>query len=423
MDQRKLAFQRWAPGQILEPEHFRADEEAVVATACLIGELRGLPFYGIGRLVWNEAALAEGCISISRLTAVFPGGPLVDVPGNAVISDLDLTKIEAKQISIYLHMMSEQEPMPRSGSYEDDPRVVTRSRYRLRLSTEDALVGARFSLPLAVILHDKIAGPFRRSPAFAPPLLSMGNHPFLRETIDSLSETLGEIRRNFAEQFSDPMFRGEKLASTRFCEASAVRLQALLAERERGITPHPHVLFESMRGLWLDLLALHERGPDEIPLYEHDEPARIFDDLADRLRMLARGEPVRSPNLAFTREAEDQPFVAKPFPPALASASEVYLVVERSPTRTSLTGMKLSSPGRLDLVIRQSMHGIEVKHVPTVPFRHAFGPNVDFYQLDISTDEWKRAVDARAIAFRAVGALAKVRSTLYWRAHETVIAA
>ena len=418
MAPQKLAFQRWVQGQILEPEHFRADEEATVALACLAGELHGLPFYGVGRLAWDEAALAKGSLAISALTVVLPGGMILDVPGNAAVSDLDLGKLEAKWATVYLHLLHETEAMPREGAYEGDPPAVTRTRHKLRLSLDDALDGARLVTPLAQIVCDKLGGPFRRSPAYAPPLLRAFGHPFLRERIDMLSETLAELRRTFAEQFADPLFRGERMASARHCEAVAVRLQALLAERTRGISPHPHVLFDAMRALWLELVALHEASPDDVPLYDHDAPAPCFEDLVDRIRALARGEPVRSPSLGFDREADDQPFVAKPFPPALAKAAEVYFVVEREPERTPLGALKLASPGRLDLVIRQSLPGVTLELVPVPSFRHAFGPMVDFYRLGIGADEWRRAVDARALAYRASAPLAKARTALYWRSHE-----
>lgn len=423
MAAQKLAFQRWVPGQILEPEHFRADEEATVGLACLVGELRGLPFRGVARLAWDEVALAKGCVSIQALTVVLPSGVLLDVPGNAAVSDLDLTKLAAKEATVYLHVLGEPEAMTRDGAYDGDAPVVTRSRLRLRLSFDDAIDGARLALPLVQVACDKLGGPYRRSPAYAPPLLRAFGHPFLNEPVSALREILKGLRASFADQFADPLFRGERLSSARFCEAAAVRLQITLAESERGIVPHPHALFDAMRGLWLDLMALHEQAPDDPPLYDHDAPAGCFAGLVERLRALAGGEPVRSPNLGFSREADDQPFIARPFSPALRRAAEVYLVVERVPDRVPLGALKLASPGRLDLVIRQSLPGVAAELVPVPPFRHAFGPMVDFYRLDTGADEWKRAVDAQALAYRASAPLARARTTLYWRSLEASPAA
>jgi type VI secretion system protein ImpJ len=423
MSPQKLAYQRWVQGQILEPEHFRAGEEATAALACLVGELRGLPFHGVARLAWSEAALAKGCLSISALTVVLADGTLLDVPGNAAVSDLDLTKLEARKATVYLHLLLEPEAMPRTGAYEGDPSVLKRSRFKLRLSLDKALDGARLVFPLVTIVCEKLGGPFRRSPDFAPPLISAFGHPFLREKLDALREILFELRTSFADQFSDPLFRGERLASARFCEAAAVRIEIMIAESEHGIMPHPHALFDAMRALWIDLLALHEQAIGDAPLYDHEHPAACFGDLVERLRALAGGEPVRSPNLGFSREADDHPFVARTFSKALARATEVYFVVERTPDRVPLGAIKLASPGRIDLVIRQSLPGVTVELVPVPPFRHAFGPMVDFYRLDTSTDEWKRAVDARALAYRASTALAKARTTLYWRSLEASQAA
>ena len=418
MGPQKLALQQWVQGQILEPQHFRASEEATTALACLVGELRGLPFHGLGRLAWDEAALAKGCISISALTLVLPGGTLIDVPGNAAVSDLELTKIAPRGGTVYLHLLDEMEGMPRTGAYEGDPREVKRSRFKLRLSLDNALVGARMVYPLVEIVCEKLGGAFKRSPDHAPPLISAFGHPFLSEKLTALRKILSDLRKSFAKQLEDPLFRGERAASARSCAGAAVRIEILFVESEHGIMPHAHVLFEATRALWIELMALREHEIHDLPIYDHEHPAVCFEDLVKRLRTLAAGEPVLSPNkLAFSREADDQPFIARDFSPALKQATEVYLVVERTPDRVPLGALKLASPERIDRVIRQSLPGVTAELVKAPP-RHAFGPMVDFHLLDTSADEWKQAVAASALAYRPSTALAKARTTLYWRSLE-----
>lgn len=415
----KIAFQRWEPGQVLEPEHFRANEDAVAGHARLVGELQGLPFYGIGRLAWKEAAFARGTIVISSLIAVFPSGQAVSVlDGHPALSDLDLTRIKGTTITLFLHLLRE----PATGRYDDDPKLVTRLYPALQLSMEPSAKGARESLPFAVIEVDTLQKTYRLSEDFVPPLLQVGNNPFLAAHLAALEEVLRLIEANFAAQFEDPLFRGDRMAAARRCEVESVRLRTLLLELgdkpPAGLYRHPYVVFDAIRSFYLELCAMREEAP-EIFRYTHEDLADCFGCVIDAVKARAVSEPVRSPSLAFERKADDQPFVAKPIPQSLARDHDVYLVVERPEAAVPFSGIKLASPARLDDVIRLSLHGVNFAPIASPPpFRHSFGPYVDFHKIETSGDEWKRAMDARALAYRAWGPQRSVRVALYWRKRE-----
>ncbi len=107
MQRHKLARVRWQVGQTLLPEHFRAQDEALSAEARLHAELSGLPQVGIASLAWSEALLAEGSLSISSLTAVMPGGFLVNVPGNAALPSFSLEATGRAEVTVFLHLLEE----------------------------------------------------------------------------------------------------------------------------------------------------------------------------------------------------------------------------------------------------------------------------------------------------------------------------
>ena len=56
----KLARVRWKMGQALLPEHFVAQEEALLAHSQLRSKIGGLPSYGFASLRWNDSLLSEG---------------------------------------------------------------------------------------------------------------------------------------------------------------------------------------------------------------------------------------------------------------------------------------------------------------------------------------------------------------------------
>ena len=135
MSSSKLALLDWVMGQVLLPEQFEAQQESILANIGARAELSGLPSDGLARLAIDEDQLAAGAVAIGRLTYVFPSGLLIDVPGNAVVSDLNLDPTLTDGVSIYLHIRTELRDATELKPYLDDPRGVRRSIYSAELST------------------------------------------------------------------------------------------------------------------------------------------------------------------------------------------------------------------------------------------------------------------------------------------------
>ncbi len=77
----KLSRVRWQMGQTLLPEHFQAQEEALLAETNMRFRMSGIPAYGVAALKWNETLISEGVFSIQAMALVMPSGLLLDVPG------------------------------------------------------------------------------------------------------------------------------------------------------------------------------------------------------------------------------------------------------------------------------------------------------------------------------------------------------
>ena len=112
----KLARVHWQMGQTLLPEHFLAQEEALVADTIMRFRMRGIPAYGIASLKWNETLIREGVFSIQAVTLVMPSGLLLDIPGNAVSGPFNLNIPGSVTVPVYCHMMGETA----SGKEEKD---------------------------------------------------------------------------------------------------------------------------------------------------------------------------------------------------------------------------------------------------------------------------------------------------------------
>src|SRR5882672_9565215 len=98
----------WKMGQTLLPEHFFAQEEALIADTATRFGLIGVPFYGIGRLRWNDSLLAEGIVSLMGLTAVLPTGEILQIPGNAQAQSFNLSVAGTTHVTVYLHLTNER---------------------------------------------------------------------------------------------------------------------------------------------------------------------------------------------------------------------------------------------------------------------------------------------------------------------------
>jgi len=66
-------------------------------------------------------------------------------------------------------------------------------------------------------------------------------------------------------------------------------------------------------------------------------------------------------------------------------------------------------------VHRHALRGVTVRPLATVPFRHDFDPDVEFYEVVAEGDEWAFVRREGAIAYVAEGGIAACDTYLFWR--------
>jgi type VI secretion system protein ImpJ len=414
MQKHKLARVRWQMGQTLLPEHFLIQEESLEAELRLRVELSGLPSYGVGRLSWNETLLAQGSLSITSLTAVMPGGELVDVPGNATLQPFSLEGTGKSSVSVYLHLLAEPRSAEGIALYTNDPPVVQRTIHRLHLSLEPVIDGAVATLKLAVLTKN-MEGVWRLEGSWVPPLLLVGSNPFLDELLGDLDVLLEHAHHLLLTQVADSYLRIGRLNNARRTLCEVYRLQAMRADMKRHVYPHPYHLFEALRRLYFEQSCYLEALPDErMPFYQHDD---LVQSLGAWMRLLSPGfrhEDIGSSHQPFIYR--DGLFVLSPFPSEVQAAGETYLLVQRKEPgeKLPMEGVKLASPSRLPVVRRLALKGIPLRPIPYPNFPHAFSQEIDWYQL-AHAEEWQYALRENGVAFYATPALDGSKISLYWR--------
>ncbi|NRD65959.1 type VI secretion system baseplate subunit TssK, partial [Corallococcus exiguus] len=338
MQRYKLARVRWHVGQTLLPEHFVAQEDALDAEIRLHATLSGLPSYGIANMAWNESLLQSGSLSISALTVVTKAGDLMDVPGNSVIAPLSLEAVGKTEFIIYLHVLKETVSAEGIRLYADDPPVIQRVLHKLQLSTEPVLDGTVASLGLAAVSQDE-DGAWHTSADWVPALLLVGPNPFLEKLLSTLDDLLDQVRQQLLTNISDTYLRTDRLTNARRALFEVQRLIALRRDMFRQVYVHPYHLFDALRRLYFEACCYLEMLPDEqMPVYQHEG---LNEALGGWIRLLQRSfqpEATRSTHKAF--QAKEGQYQMTPLPPEIRSASEAYLLVQRTQPgeRTPLDG-------------------------------------------------------------------------------------
>ncbi|WP_224360581.1 type VI secretion system baseplate subunit TssK [Hyalangium versicolor] len=415
MQRHKLARVRWQVGQTLLPEHFRAQDEALSSEARLHAALSGLPQVGIAALAWSEALLAEGSLSLSTLTAVMPGGFLVDVPGNAAVPTFSLEATGKAEVTVFLHLLEDTRGTEGVPLYSAEPPNVQRVLHKLQLSSEQAVDRALSSLEL-VSFSKGLEGMWRPSTEKVPPLLLVGPNPFLDGLLFELDSLLEKAHGQLRTLLLDSYQRAERLASARRTLLEVRRLQAMRADMRVGISPHPYHFFDALRRFYFEVSCYLELEPGEsMPTYQHDDLAASLGGWMDLLNRAFRPEDTRLTYKTF--EAKDGQFILSPLPTLDSGVqSELYLLVRsEDPSRPpSMEGVKVASPSRLPVVRRLALRGIPFQHVPHPAFPHAFGPEISWYRLTLG-EEWQYAQRDNGMAFFVTPALQGHQVFLFWR--------
>jgi type VI secretion system protein ImpJ len=414
-----LAFPGWTMGQVLLPEQFLALQQTIVAHIDRRAELTGLPSHGLARLRWSEELLAAGSIRIDGLTWVFESGLLLDVPGNAVVSNLNLADAKADEVSLFLHVRNQTGDAAGLPQYAEDEPSVTRVIYQAELSLEDKRDDTRESGKLAELTRGTDGWALG---GFSPPLLCVGSSssPFLRDALRSSQRAVERIERHLAGRSIDAFLGADQLSELRRVRASAYRVLALLADHGLGderqeLSLHPYHVFSALRDFYIEVSVLQGAPPEPWPVrYRHGALASCFQDLGQRIDRYTGESRLVAPRLEFERKADW--FVTSTFPEDLRKAPKVYLVAKPGPSgRASLEGLKLASPHRIEEVYTRALAGVRLAPLESASLSHTYGGDSALYEVITQNDEeWLHAVRERALCFRAWPELEGVRAALVW---------
>jgi type VI secretion system protein ImpJ len=398
-------------GQTLLPQHFTALEESVLADTVARFRSSGLPAHGIAALRWNPSLVEEGILSVSALTMVLPSGLLVDVPGNAKISPLNLNLSGSASVSAYLHVLEGERDAADSVDASDEsgvPRLV----HRLVLSSDATISSALESTKLAEF-RKAPDGLWQISDRWVPPLLAVGTSPFLTKELDEIAPALEVFQYKLAMD-SASYLSGAALYLLQSTLRSVYRVQRLLANVRKHVHLHPYFVYETLKDFYVEVCFYRGATPrDATAPYRHDQLAACFREIL---------EPLREQMQLAKSQSPYQPFVLREgvqrieLPADIRQVREVYFLIQRKETQRagSIMGdLKLSSPSRLSMVHKLALEGIPFRRAERPALAHAFGPEVEFYQL-APGEEWEHAMRENSVAFYHRPEYQGLEFYLYW---------
>jgi type VI secretion system protein ImpJ len=394
----KLSRVRWQMGQTLLPEHFQAQEEALLAETNMRFRMSGIPAYGVAALKWNETLISEGVFSIQAMALVMPSGLLLDVPGNATASPLNLNIPGTVKVPVYCHVVGESSPGEESGeSWEtQEEGTIARAVYQLVLSSEQSQPGAFETIKLAEFEKDP-EGTWMLSQSFIPPLLQVGTSPFLMTEFDQFGDALELFQYNLALDAASYL-SGAGLFRVEQCLKGVYQTQRFLANLRFQVHMHPYYVYEALKSFYIEVCFYKGVVPEHFASpYKHDELATCFQEILGPLQDQMKLVEVESPYLPFL--FRDGLYQIQ-LPPEMREAKEVYLLVQKSQVSkvVSLEDIKLASISRIPLVHRLALQGIPLEKVDQPSFQHSFGPEVDFFRI-IQGEEWDHALSELSLSF------------------------
>lgn len=410
----KLAGVSWKMGQTLLPEHFQAQEEALINNSILRTSIRGLPNVGLAKLIWNKSLLAEGIVSIQAITIIMQSGFLLDVPGNAGVSAFNLNTPGSINVSVYCHLTKY---VPSGDSLQASTVIkldnVQRMMYQVVLSSESNISSAIETMKLAEFDKDA-EGNWRLSDNYIPPLLKVGKSPFLLDMIRELMQNVNVFHRNLTQEVTASFLSGESLFNAKQCLKSVYQVERFLLNILSEVNIHPYYLYEALKVFYTEVCFYKNSIPEEITSpYTHNQLNDCFKKIYEPLMKLMKVAQVHSPYLSF--ECNNSMHSIK-LPKNVLEAKEVYFLIQKGHINENILpeSLKLASSLRVSLVRQMSLQGISLQKIDRPPFQHSFGAEVDFF-LIVEGDEWDYALRELSIGFYDSDKLKGTKFYIYWR--------
>ncbi len=414
---RSLCRVHWRLGQALLPEHFERQELAFERELELRLAQLAPAAWGVGSIEWDEVSLARGILRLTHLLAITPRGHLVHLPGNARAAPIDLAETGTREVRVHLHLLVEP-TYEREDERARDLEAVELAVRRVDLTPSPAHPGALDSLELARFELGP-DGVWTATPAYVPPLLSLPAWPgFFSSVTARLRGVLAAWEDILLGDLESHVLSIAKGLRAHECLRRSRSLAWYLAQIESGSDrpAPPFELYRHLVELYLDVHGYQAPAADRPALaaaiYDHGDLVGSFAPLLAELESRTRLPHGRAPYAPFSRAGRALACLL----PEKVDALKLYWLVRRRPgVAEEVRPPKLAAHSRLEAVHRHALRGIALRPLASVPFRHDFDPDVEFFEIVAEGEEWDHARRQGNVAYLAEGPIAECETYLFWR--------
>jgi type VI secretion system protein ImpJ len=410
-----LALHAWKSGQLLTPSHFERQEEILLAHVNARFRLGSAAAHGIVSLELDAAELEMGRVALRRLTWLRRDGVLISTGGNALLPAP--LEIETKGRSVVqLYVAEDLQPAAASEGTELVPRI-----FGLELqegtTASDWSRKAQESCPLLEVVRAR-DGKALQLGDFVPPLLRVGEAPFLMSQLRGLEQSVMEYNRGLLSQSHEASAVRERASDLQRRHVAGQRLLAVLSEA--GISPlrsprapvrlHPHVLFCALRDYACELATVPGSVIDPSDfIYDHENLMTCYGELIRAITVGAPASSVSPAGLEFEREG--RLFVIRKLPVEALASAELVLALNGA---DDVRALKIASPSRLLRLHSALLPGLaleahKVQHAPSG------GVETKYFRIRCSGEEWTHVRSERALAFQRLPGV-ELSARLLWGA-------
>ena len=421
----------WAKGTFLTPQHLQAQERFIEST--LEFRLEALSFrpWGFHELLFNEEALGEGNLAISRAAGIFPDGLPFEIPdsdpGPPPKPFVPFFEPDQQTLDVYLAIphyrdrglniavksrgadaryQAEVETLrDENTGLNEKPIQIARKNFRL-LTEAESREGC--SAMRVARVKRTAAGTFQIDSDFVPPLIDVAASEHLLSILRRLVEILAAKssilaggRRQRSQSLAD--FTAADVANfwLLYTVNSYLPLLRHIHETRRG---HPERVFSTLIGLAGALTTFSMNiQPRDLPLYSHDELSSCFSDLDEKLRALletvvpsnfvALPLKLAQPSIYATLLDDDKYLVGTRMYLALTAEMDQAELIKKAPNL-----IKVGSATQVEQLVRQAIPGVKLTHAPKPPAAIPVKLNYQYFSLNQSGAAWEGVGKGRSLA-------------------------
>ncbi|OLO02811.1 MULTISPECIES: type VI secretion system baseplate subunit TssK [Salinicola] len=422
----------WSEGMFLLPQHFQYQDEFHQRQLAETRQAQHPFQWGVQEIAFDEGALEQGTLRLTRLKLVFPDGALIDAPQHDPLPPgRSLDELARNgEVKIYAALRT-LEPWSPSYLDQDAPRHGGR-RYVQRFETRpdlnegtlenelgtlelnatllmegDSLDGFTHC-PIALLKRNAAGGFSLDSEHFMPPVLHIDavSLPFgianrLIGMLQARSEALSGRRRERADQVAE---FGSSDVTLFWLLYTINRAYPQLAHLLANPRLHPETLYRFLAELAASLMTFsmsHKLG--DIPDYDHRDPApgllRLEEVVRELLEIVVPNQYIPIP-LEQTRPS----YYVGRLNDARLKDADFYISVHADMPGAQILELvprafKVGSPEDIEVVVNTAMPGGTLSHASRMPSAIPVRLDNHYFALEPHGAVYERMMDAQAIAF------------------------